>query len=479
MQLQPVILSGGSGTRLWPLSRELYPKQLLPLLGDNTMLQETVLRLAGLEQDMDVLSPVIVCNEEHRFMVAEQLRQIDVTPSAIMLEPAGRNTAPALTLAALHVSRQQADTVLLVLPADHVIQDTAAFHRAVQEGFELAGQDDFITFGIVPTAAETGFGYIHKGTAISNNTFLLDAFVEKPDQQTAENYIATGEYLWNSGMFMMKASRWCQAIEKFAPDIFDKCRNAVNNGSTDYDFFRANADDFLASPDNSIDYAVMEHLGQPARDDFKACVIALDAGWSDVGAWPALWELQDKDEQGNVTHGDVFLQDSSNSLVMSNQRLIAVIGINDSIIVETADAIVVAAMDRAQDIKDVVQWLKSQNRDEHILHQRVYRPWGHYEGVDVGQNFQVKRITVNPGASLSLQRHQHRAEHWVVVQGTAHVTRDDELIELHENESTYIPIGCKHRLENRHDTPLEIIEIQSGEYLGEDDIERFDDKYGR
>lgn len=475
MKIQPVILSGGSGTRLWPLSRELYPKQLLPLISDNTMLQETVNRLDGI---VDVEPPIVVCNEEHRFMVAEQLRQIDKPAANIILEPQGRNTAPALTLAALVADP---DTILLVMPADHVIQDVAAFQRAITEAASLAEQNCLVTFGIKPTGPETGYGYIRSGKKIENaiSAVSIDSFVEKPDLETAKEYLDSGAYLWNSGVFMMKAGVWMDAIKHFEVDIATKCEKAVKLGKQDQDFFRVDEETFAASPGNSIDYAVMEKITDENEAPFKAAMVPLDAGWSDVGVWSALWAVGDKTDQGNVIKGEVFLQNTRDSLLYGEDRLLVGIGLENIVVVETTDAVLVADKDHVQDVKKAVEWLKHEKRTEHLSHRRVYRPWGSYESIDYGDRYQVKLIMVNPGASLSLQMHHHRAEHWIVVKGTAKVTRDDETFLVSENQSTYIPIGATHRLENCGAIPLEMIEVQSGSYLGEDDIVRFDDKYGR
>ena len=484
MNIYPVILSGGSGTRLWPLSRELYPKQLLPLVEERTMLQETVRRLDGLPNGKE---PVIVCNEEHRFLVAEQMRQQGTSPRSIMLEPLGRNTAPALTLAALALMRNGEDGIMLVMPADHVIQNAVAFHAAVQQGAALAQDGSLVTFGIVPTEPETGYGYIKKGAALtatatvgktaakgeqSSGAWQVAAFVEKPDAATAQRYLDSGEYLWNSGMFMMRASVWLADLAAYRPDIEQACRAAYTGGTQDGDFFRVEKSAFSACPSDSIDYAVMEKTA-------KAVVLPLDAGWSDVGAWSALWQVRARDTDGNVIQGDVHAYATTNTLLISQHRFLAAVGVKDMVIVETADAVLVAHKDSAQDVKKIVEHLKKHNRDEYKHQRKVYRPWGCYEGVDAGPRFQVKRITVTPGASLSLQMHHHRAEHWIIVKGTARVTRGDEVFIITENQSTYIPLGTKHRLENPGSIPLEMIEVQSGGYLGEDDIVRFEDKYNR
>lgn len=498
----PVIMSGGAGTRLWPLSRELYPKQLLPLVNDCTMLQETQLRLNGLQ---NLAEPLVVCNESHRFMVAEQMRQAGCPAGAILLEPAGRNTAPAVAVAALQAQRAGADPVLLVLPADHVIVDAETFRGAVVAGAELARDGKLVTFGIVPTKAETGYGYIRAGERLGCNRsaegrvtsaeeyqspavkelhsalstqhpaltgYTVASFVEKPDLPTAESYLASGDYYWNSGMFMFRASRYLEELEKFAPQMLDCCREALEKAQRDLDFVRLDAEAFAACPKDSIDYAVMEKTAE-------AVVIPLDAGWSDVGSWSALWEVGQADGAGNVMRGDVLTHDSRNCYLHSSGRMVAAVGLEDHVVVETADAVLVARRDRAQDVKAIVEQLKAQGRGEALLHRRVNRPWGSYESIDHSERFQVKRITVNPGASLSLQMHHHRAEHWIVVKGTARITRGDDTLVISENQSTYIPLGVKHRLENPGLIPLELIEVQSGAYLGEDDIVRFEDKYGR
>ncbi len=496
MRIQPVILSGGSGTRLWPLSREFFPKQLLAPHGDDTLLQATVKRLCGLEKRRAALEsapPLVVCNEEHRFLVAEQLRQTGLDQEKILLEPIGRNTAPAATLAALHVEALHPGAVMLVMPADHLIRDEAAFQEAVACGAIEAEKGIVVTFGIVPTRPETGYGYIRKGRPITPQSsspqssphqssipvpHVLEAFVEKPDLVTAEDYVASGVYLWNSGIFMMQASTWLAHMSHLQPEMLAACQAAYAQGNEDGDFYRVERKAFENCPSDSIDYAVMERLTHQS-DAPQAAVIPLDAGWSDVGAWSSLWEVMPQDEEGNILKGDVIAHDTRNSLLMAEHRLLAAVGLEDVIAVETADAVLVAHKDHAQAVKAVVQQLKREGRSEHLAHRRVHRPWGSYEGIDMGERFQVKRITVRPGASLSLQMHHHRAEHWVVVRGTARVTKGEEVFLLSENESTYIPIGVKHRLENPGTLPLEIIEVQSGAYLGEDDIVRFEDDYGR
>lgn len=472
----PVILCGGSGTRLWPMSREHYPKQLLPLLGERSMLQDTISRLEGLE---DRAAPMFVCNEEHRFMVAEQVRQWEVNPGPIMLEPRGRNTAPAAAVSALYAEDVLDDPILLVLPADHVLRDPRAFRDAVHRGLGAAREGKLVTFGIVPDKPETGYGYIRagrntQGEADSGEEGVLPVleFVEKPERETAEEYVRSGDYFWNSGMFMFSASSYLQELQESAPDILQQCRGAYEGASRDMDFVRLDSEAFLACPSNSIDYAVMEKTN-------KAAVVPLEAGWSDVGSWSALWEVQDRDEQGNVSKGDVLCHDVSNSYLHSTERLIAGVGLRDLVVVETKDAVLVADRGRAQEVKSIVKRLERDNRAETSVHRKVFRPWGSYENIDTGQRFQVKRIVVNPGSVLSLQMHHHRAEHWVVVRGTARITRDGEEDIISEDQSTYIPLGTSHRLENPGKIPLELIEVQTGSYLGEDDIVRFEDKYGR
>lgn len=478
MSIQPVILSGGSGTRLWPLSREHYPKQLLALVGDETMLQVTVRRLEGIKE-AEILPPLIVCNEAHRFLVAEQLRSINQPASAIILEPAGRNTAPALTLAALHATRSGADPVLLVMPADHVIQDVSRFQSTVMAGITLAEQGHLVTFGVVPTGPETGYGYINLGPPIANGAAKkIKAFVEKPDLNTAEKYLHSGNYLWNSGMFIMKASVWLDEVATWSPEMLQLSSEAYQKGQEDADFFRVDPQIFLSCPANSIDYSVMEKL-TTKQAKRAGVVLPLNVGWSDVGAWDALWRVGDKDSEGNVIKGDVYALNTSNTLMIAEHRFLACIGVEDLVVIETSDAVMVAPKSKTQEVKIIVDRLKSQKRTEYQAHRKVSRPWGCYDSIDVGARFQVKRITVKPGAALSLQMHHHRAEHWIVVAGTAKVTRGDETFLLSENQSTYIPIGVRHRLENPGTLPLEMIEVQSGSYLGEDDIVRFQDTYGR
>ncbi len=474
----PVILAGGGGTRLWPLSRGHYPKQFLALGGDDSLLQQTLTRLRGI-QDTGAAAPIVVCNEEHRFLVAEQARLCGAELTTIMLEPVGRNTAPALSAAAAIATREGADPLLLMMPSDHLIADRVAFQRAVLAGAELAAQGEVVTFGIVPTRAETGYGYIELGAPIGEQSaparYQVKAFKEKPDAETALRYIDSGGYLWNAGIFMMRASTWQAHAERLCPAIHAAAARATSAGREDGDFFRLEADAFKASPSDSIDYAVME----PLSVEGAVRVVALDAGWSDVGSWSSLWEVSAHDSHGNVTRGDVCTIDSQDNLVFAEHRLVATLGCADLVVVETADAVLVADKRKTQDVKHVVDWLARQNREERLTHRRVYRPWGSYEGIDVGSRFQVKHIVVNPGASLSLQMHHHRAEHWIVVSGTARVTKNDEVFLLAENESTYIPLGVKHRLENPGAIPLDLIEVQSGSYLGEDDIVRFEDRYNR
>jgi len=467
----PVILSGGSGTRLWPLSRSLYPKQLLSLVGERTMLQDTALRLAS----ADDIGPVYcVCNESHRFLVAEQLHEIKADIGEIILEPVGRNTAPAAAVSAMLIARKHPGALILILPADHVILDAQTFAVAVSAGRAAAENDELVTFGIVPVSAETGYGYIRalvKGEE-QKPVYPVLEFVEKPDKATAERYVDSGDYFWNSGIFLFKAESYLQELERNAPAIIVACREALGTAVKDLDFLRLDNDAFQASPSDSIDYAVMEKTR-------RAALVPLDAGWNDVGAWSALWDVHERDEAGNVKKGDVLLHDVRNSYVHSTSRLVTAVGLEDHIIVETSDAVLVATKDRVQDVKLLVEQLNRKERDEAVMHRRVYRPWGSYETVDCADRFKVKRITVNPGAALSLQKLNHRAEHWIVVKGRALVTVEEQQITLHEDQSTYIPVGSFHRLENPCDVPLDLIEVQTGSYLGEDDIVRVDDRYGR
>jgi mannose-1-phosphate guanylyltransferase/mannose-6-phosphate isomerase len=467
--LTPVILSGGSGTRLWPLSRELYPKQLLPLVGERTMLQETALRLNGLS----AAAPIIVCNEAHRFLVAEQMRQLDVRPQAIVLEPTGRNTAPAIALAALKAAP---DALLLVLPADHVIRDVAAFQAAVTRAIPAAQGGKLVTFGIVPDAPETGYGYIlardGRSGADSIDPRPIERFIEKPDRATAEGFLKAGGYFWNSGMFLFRADRYLAELQQHAPDIAAAARASLEAAKPDLDFVRIDRAAFEACRSDSIDYAVMEKT----RD---AVVVPLDAGWNDVGSWSALHAALPCDADGNVAKGDVIVEDSAGCYLYAESRLVSAVGLKDHVVVETKDAVLVAPKNRVQDVKRLVERLKASGRYEHSLHREVYRPWGSYDSIDNGHRFQVKRLTIKPGAQLSLQLHHHRAEHWIVVSGTAKITCGEKCFLLEENQSTYIPIGVKHCIENPGKIPLHIIEVQSGSYLGEDDIVRFEDRYGR
>jgi mannose-1-phosphate guanylyltransferase/mannose-6-phosphate isomerase len=464
----PVILSGGAGTRLWPLSREMYPKQLLALTSAQTMLQETILRLAGIT---DATAPIVVCNEEHRFTVAEQMHALGVQASAILLEPAGRNTAPAVALAALKALDMDPEATLVVAPADHVIRDARNFQQAADVAVTLAQHDKLVTFGIVAHAPETGYGYIRRGDG-PGPAFPVAQFIEKPPLDVAQQFVATGDYYWNSGMFVFKASRYLAELESFAPDILEACTAAFRAAKIDLDFVRIDKAEFTKCRSESIDYAVMEKTKH-------ALVLPLDVGWSDVGSWSSLFDALPADEEGNVLQGDVMIHDTHDCYVHSTSRLVAAVGMEDHIIVETKDAILVAPKDRVQDVKDLVAQIKKSGRSESALHREVFRPWGSYDSIDSGERFQVKRLSVKPGGVLSLQMHHHRAEHWIVVQGAARITRNDETFLLAENESTYIPVGATHRIENPGKVPLHIIEVQSGSYLGEDDIVRFEDNYGR
>jgi len=467
--LTPVILSGGAGTRLWPLSRELYPKQLLALTGERTLIQQTALRLEGLS----AAAPVVVCNEAHRFLVAEQLREIHIIPQSIVLEPIGRNTAPAIALAA-HAALKAAgaaDPLLLVLPADHVMRDVPAFQKAVHTALGSAEAGKLVTFGVVPSSPETGYGYIQRGSPVGG-AFAIARFVEKPDAVRAEQFVGSGEYYWNSGMFLFRARRYLEELERLAPQIAHACSEAFASARSDLDFTRIERDRFEACPADSIDYAVMEKT----RD---AVVVPLDAGWSDIGSWAALHAACEADAHGNVVRGDVICEDSAGCYFYAESRLVSAVGLKDHVVIETKDAVLVAPKDRVQDVKKLVYRLKEAGRYEHSLHREVFRPWGSYDSIESGPRFQVKRLKVKPGAVLSLQLHHHRAEHWVVVSGTARITRGDEVFLLEENQSTYIPIGVRHRIENPGKIALHIIEIQSGSYLGEDDIVRLEDQYGR
>jgi len=466
----PVILAGGSGTRLWPLSRKLYPKQLLPLIDDRTLVQNTLLRLQGLDE---VARPIIICNEEHRFIIAEQMRALGVSPAAIILEPVGRNTAPAVAIAAMKALETDPEAVLLVLPADHLIGEPERFHEAVRQAAVHAEADHLVTFGIVPSAPETGYGYILQGPAFPDSAArAIERFVEKPDQPTAESYVASGQYFWNSGMFVFRAKAVLSELDRFAPAIVESCRKALELAGQDLDFLRLDRDAFAACPEDSVDYAVMEQTD-------RGVMVPLSCGWNDLGSWDALWQAGSKDENGNVSKGDVVLCDVHDSYLHAETRLLAAVGLENHIVVETSDAVLISPRDRVQEVKKIVDKLKAENRIEAVSHKKVFRPWGHYESIGDGVRYQVKRIVVAPGHVLSLQKHFHRAEHWVVVQGTAVVTRDSEEILLRENESVYLPLGAVHRMANPGKIPLELIEVQVGSYLGEDDIVRFEDVYGR
>lgn len=467
--ITPIILAGGSGTRLWPLSRKQTPKQFLSLVGENTMLQDTILRLSGLD---DISDPIIICNADHRFLVAEQCQQIGISNPTILLEPVGRNTAPAIAAAALQAIKQSSDDVLLVLSADHVIQDVPAFHRAIKVAVKQALKGKLVTFGVVPTDANTGYGYVKSSKDEFEGAYNVEEFVEKPDAQTAKQYLAVGNYLWNSGMFMFQASTVIDGLGVHSPKILRAVKQAVHNATHDLDFIRLEKQSFEASPSDAIDYALME------KSD-GVVVVPLDAQWSDIGSWTALYDIGKKDKDGNVLKGDVITQETTNTYINADHHMVATIGVDNLIIVDTPDATFIASKDKAQHVKSIVEALKTSNRDESGMHRKVFRPWGWYDSIESGENFQVKRLHVKPGAKLSLQMHHKRAEHWVVVSGIATATNGDQVLTLKKGESTYIPLGVTHALENKTDTPLEIIEVQSGSYLGEDDIVRFDDIYGR
>lgn len=464
--ITPVILSGGSGTRLWPLSREAHPKQFLPVIGEHSLLQATALRLQGL----DAVAPIVVAGEAHRFLVAEQLHAIGLPPSALLLEPAGRNTAPAIAVAAFQALAADPDAVLLVMPSDHAITDVPAFQAAVRQALPAARDGGLVTFGIVPEAPETGFGYIK--AAPGEGVRAIERFVEKPDAATAAGYVASGDYFWNSGMFLFRARAYLDELAQVHPLMVELAETAVARARRDADFIRLDPDAFSAMASDSIDYAVMEKTA-------KGRILPVSVGWSDVGSWQALWQVAEQDGAGNAHHGDVLAIDCRNTLAMGEKRLLALLGLDNVVVVDTDDAVLVAHKDRVQDVKAIVAKLKAENRPQATWHRKVFRPWGNYDSVDAGARFQVKRIVVKPGAALSLQMHHHRAEHWIVVSGTAKVTCDERVILLSENQSTYIPLGSKHRLENPGNIPLELIEVQSGSYLGEDDIVRFEDVYGR
>ncbi len=465
----PVIMAGGSGSRLWPLSRQLNPKQFLSLgKSEFSMLQNSINRLNGINSS----PPIVICNEDHRFIAAEQLRQLGFEKTTILLEPVSRNTAPAIALAALHTLKNYKDATLLVLAADHHIENVDLFHHAIQEALHLAANGLLVTFGIKPTHPETGYGYIAKGTQISDSGFSVKEFVEKPDITTARDYLRSGDFLWNSGMFMFKASQLISELETHHPQILNSCKLAIDNSVIDLNFVRVEKEAFTSCPDISIDYAVMEKTN-------SAAMVTLDAGWSDIGSWSALWDISQKNIDGNALKGDTLTEQTKNTYVHADSRLVATVGIENLVIIETKDAVLVAHKDNVQDVKKIVDQLKSASRPEHILHREVYRPWGAYDSIDTGDRYQVKRITVQPGAKLSVQMHHHRAEHWIVVSGTAKVTNGEKTYLVTENQSTYIPIGQIHALENPGVIPLELIEVQSGSYLGEDDIVRLEDKYGR
>lgn len=464
-----VILSGGSGTRLWPLSREAYPKQFLPVVSDESLLAETIDRGLKLDPQTRVMA---ITNEDHRFVVAAHMQKMAAGKvDGIILEPVGRNTAPAIALAALAAAESDPEELLLVMPSDHVLRDRAAFADAVKIGAKAAAAGKLVTFGVVPTSPHTGYGYIHAGD-VAEGYAPVDAFVEKPDESTAKSYLDQGGYYWNSGMFLFRADRYLEELGRHNPDMLRACKASFAGRESDLDFVRVDQEAFEACPDDSIDYAVMEKT----KD---AVVVPLNAGWSDVGSWSALWEIQPQDEHGNVCRGDVITEDVSGSYIHSEGRLIAALGVSDHVIVETDDVVLVADRNRVQDVKKLVAQVKTLGREEHRFHKKVHRPWGTYEGIAMGERFQVKRITVNPGASLSLQKHHHRAEHWIVVKGTAAVVRGDDEIMLTEDQSTYIPVGHRHRLTNPGVIPLELIEVQTGSYLGEDDIVRYADTYNR
>ena len=478
--VQPVIMAGGSGTRLWPLSRAQYPKQFLILQGNQSLFQQAAARLSALETDgIKVAAPSVVGNEEHRFLVLDQLRELSKVAPTVLLEPTGRNTAPAMTLAALHASAEGADPVLVVTPADQTVTNEAAFTSALQQAVRVAASGAIVILGITPDRPETGFGYIRASAAPagSEQASKVAQFVEKPDAATAARYLAEGNYYWNSGIFVLRASVWLKALQQFRPDIADATQLAWTTNTVDASFIRPGKAEFSAIPSESVDYAVMEKC--PASTEFDIRMVPLDAGWSDLGAWDAVWQVSHKDGDGNASVGDTLVRDSHDTLVHATSRLVGIVGLSNVVVIETPDAVLVADRSRSQEVKHIVGQLQSSGRTEHTLHRQVHRPWGWYDSIDAGPRFQVKRILVKPGASLSLQMHHHRAEHWIVVSGTAEVTNGEQVILLSENQSTYIPLGQVHRLANPGKVPLEIIEVQSGSYLGEDDIVRFQDTYGR
>ncbi|EFE1492120.1 mannose-1-phosphate guanyltransferase [Escherichia coli] len=473
MPLIPVIIAGGTGSRLWPLSRELYPKQFLRLSGDHTMLQSTILRLESITSN----SPIVICNEQHRFIVAEQLRMVNRLKNNIILEPKGKNTAPAIALAAIAAKKIYGeDSNLLILSADHIINNNDEFCDAVNNSIILSDKGNLVTYGIVPTKPETGYGYILRGDLLSSTdqrtAFKVERFVEKPNLETAQAYVASGEYYWNSGMFLFRAGRYLEELKKYRPDILDACEKAMSAVDPDLDFIRVDEEAFLACPEESVDYAVMERTAD-------AVVVPMDAGWSDVGSWSSLWEISAHTAEGNVCHGDVINHKTENSYVYAESGLVTTVGVKDLVVVQTKDAVLIADRNAVQDVKKVVEQIKADGRHEHRVHREVYRPWGKYDSIDAGDRYQVKRITVKPGEGLSVQMHHHRAEHWVVVAGTAKVTIDGDIKLLGENESIYIPLGATHCLENPGKIPLDLIEVRSGSYLEEDDVVRLSDRYGR
>lgn len=463
----PVILSGGSGTRLWPLSRKLFPKQFINLINDTTLFQDTILRLP-----QGLSDPIVICNEEHRFLAAEQLRQIKKNTLGIILEPEGRNTAPAIALSALKFKNKNEDPILLVLSADHLIKNIKSFHKSIAIASGLAKNKKLITFGVVPDSANTEYGYINADINNNDNYFRIKSFIEKPNKKNAKKYLDSGNYLWNSGMFMFKASTYLSELEKFEPEILRNCEKSYGIENLDLDFIRIDNNTFKKCPNKSIDYAVMEHT----KDSI---VIPLDSDWHDVGSWSALWDIKTKDKDNNVSEGNVLLEEVKNTFTLSSNRLVSVIGVSNLVIVDTEDALLVADKQKMHYIKNIIEKLQNNNPSLVQQHRKVYRPWGYYDSIESGDRFQVKRIFVNPGAKLSLQKHKYRAEHWIVVKGIALVTCDDKVFELNENQSTYIPENSIHRLENNQDVPLEIIEVQSGSYLDEDDIIRIEDDYHR